>query len=270
MVNVLFWNTCGHNVSRHLADLATEHDLHVVVLAECQVTEWTVLSALNGSGLGTFVSGYPNPGRNIFLLHRFQSNCVSMLRDTSLASFRAIAFPSGVDVTLASVHFPSKNYGDESDSAYYAREFRIDLEAVERTQRHRRTLVVGDFNMWPFENGMVLADALHAVMDRTIAKEQRRKIRDTYHRYFYNPMWGRLGDTSPGPAGSYYYRRSQPRDFFWHMFDQVILRAELIDHFLEDSLQILTSTSKSSLSTNKGRPSKSVSDHFPLIFSLDL
>ena len=270
MVNVLFWNTCRHKVSRYVANLVSEHNVHIVILAECLMPEHSVLAALNSNGMGTYVSGHANPGRDILFIHRFQSESVQRVRDTSLASFRSVAFPSGQDVTFASVHFPSKNFNEESDSAYFSREFRHDLEEVETRQAHRRTLVVGDFNMWPFEDGMIMADAMHAVMDKETARRNRRRIGNTYHRFFYNPMWGRLGDTSLGPPGSYYYNRSRPRDYFWHMFDQVILRSELIDLFRDDSLRILTTAGDLTLATKQGRPNKRVSDHFPMLFSLDI
>ena len=147
MVNVLFWNTCRHKVSRYVANLVSEHNVQIVVLAECLMTEDSVLAALNSSGMGTYVSGHPNPGRDISLIHRFRSESVQRIRDTSLASFRSVAVPSGQDVTFVSVHFPSKNFNEETNSPYFSRELRNDLENVETRQMHRRTLVVGDFNM---------------------------------------------------------------------------------------------------------------------------
>ncbi len=88
---------------------------------------------------------------------------------------------------------------------------------------------------------------------------------------FYNPMWGLFGDNTPGPAGSYYYRSSTQRVFFWNIFDQVLVRPELVPSFNVGSLAILSSDGSKSLLTNDDLPdTTSASDHLPILFRVEL
>lgn len=64
---------------------------------------------------------------------------------------------------------------------------------------------------------------------------------------------------------------SEQVEYFWHMFDQVLIRPELLSIFKTEELKILTSGSVTSLVTAKGMPKRSVaSDHLPILFQLDL
>lgn len=136
---------------------------------------------------------------------------------------------------------------------------------------HSRTVLVGDFNMNPFEAGIVSAGALHGVMCRKIAQQGSRTVQRRRYLFFYNPMWGLLGDTTPGPPGTYYYRTGKYKMFFWNMFDQVLIRPDLLDRFSNADLEILTSDGHYSFLAKTGLPdSKEASDHLPLLFRLAL
>jgi len=125
--------------------------------------------------------------------------------------------------------------------------------------------------MDPFEPGLLSAEGLHAVMTRRIAMRETRKILDQEYPFFYNPMWGFFGDLTRGPAGTYYYRSSELIAQFWHLFDQVLVRPELLRHFNPDRLQILQSVGGISLIGDSGYPdSKVASDHLPVSFTLDV
>jgi hypothetical protein len=63
----------------------------------------------------------------------------------------------------------------------------------ERHAGHSRTIVVGDFNMNPFEKGLVGASGLRATMARTVAERASRVIQGKPYSFFYNPMWGAPG-----------------------------------------------------------------------------
>ena len=136
---------------------------------------------------------------------------------------------------------------------------------------HTRTVLVGDLNMNPFEDGVVSSTGLHAVMTRKIAEKKSRIVQDNEYLYFYNPMWSLFGDGSKGPPGTYYYYKAEHKVYFWNIFDQVLLRPDLIDFFSNDDLMILDSDGKNVLLSSQGIPDINVaSDHLPIYFTLNL
>ncbi|MCP4213910.1 MAG: hypothetical protein GY765_04595 [bacterium] len=125
--------------------------------------------------------------------------------------------------------------------------------------------------MNPFEPGFVSTEGFHSVMDKRIARKVSRKVQGEERSFFYNPMWGRLGDESAGPPGTYYYSDSQYVCYFWNTFDQVLLRPGLVDLFSNDCLKVITEINGTSLIRENGTPNKSItSDHLPLLFRLNI
>ena len=95
-------------------------------------------------------------------------------------------------------------------------------------------------------------------------------VQSLEHHFFYNPMWSCFGDRETGPPGTYYYDRAEAVNYFWNIYDQVLLRPELLDGFDIDSLRIVTSAGETALLDSSGRPDKAkASDHLPIVFSLN-
>ncbi len=125
--------------------------------------------------------------------------------------------------------------------------------------------------MNPFEDDMVKTDGFHAVMDGRVASGIQRTVQERSFPYFYNPMWSLLGDISPGPSGTFYYRSSTHKAYFWNMFDQVLIRPELLSRFRTETLRILDTDGSSSFVNSRGTPDKgAASDHLPILFTMDL
>jgi len=59
---------------------------------------------------------------------------------------------------------------------------------------HSRTFLAGDFNMDPYDDGMLGAGALHGMMTRRTALLGSRIVDGGRYHMFYNPMWGFMGD----------------------------------------------------------------------------
>lgn len=133
-------------------------------------------------------------------------------------------------------------------------------------------LLCGDLNMNPFEKGIIKASGLNAVMDCSIAKKGSRKVQGTSYKYFYNPMWGFLGDLGKGDvSGTYYYNPSNHIQYFWNLFDQVLLRPEAIPYFDKDTLRIITKSSHYQLLKKSGIIDDTLySDHLPISFTLNI
>jgi len=124
--------------------------------------------------------------------------------------------------------------------------------------------------MNPFENGVVNSGGLHGVMNRSIAARNTRIVNSKTYTFFYNPMWNFFGDMK-SPPGTYYYYKSEPKVYFWNIFDQVLIRPELLSRFDTNDLQILTSDGEISFLNDQGLPdTRIVSDHLPIIFKISL
>lgn len=143
------------------------------------------------------------------------------------------------------------------------------IEEEERVG-HRRTVLVGDLNMNPFESGLVAAGGLHAVMSREVVSRGDRTVQKVSYPFFYNPMWSHLGDARTTSAGSYFYQGSGHLEYFWNIYDQVLVRPELAATFDPARLQIVTSVGKRYLVRDDGRPNRTdYSDHLPIVFELE-
>ncbi len=68
-------------------------------------------------------------------------------------------------------------------------------------------------------------------MDRKVARDVVRTVQEQGYGFFYNPMWGLFGDGTRGPSGTFYHRRAEHKVYFWNMFDQVLVRPQLLDRF---------------------------------------
>ncbi len=178
----------------------------------------------------------------------------------------------GRKISLIFCHLPSKINCKEDDQLLRAIAVNREINEYELTNaKNRMTIVCGDFNMNPFDKGMVHCKAFHAVMDRRIAMAQHRKVLGTDYNFFYNPMWGCLGDNGKGGIpGTIYYNPSNSIQYFWNMFDQVLIRPDIIPYFDNDSLKIVTSGKSYNLLNANGRINGKISDHLPIMFNLKI
>ena len=80
-----------------------------------------------------------------------------------------------------------------------------------------------------------------------------------------------MGDVSKGPPGTYYYRQSGTLSYFWHTFDQVVLRPALIEYFDPERMTVITEIEHDPLLRDNGHPDTiKASDHLPIFFRLEL
>jgi hypothetical protein len=272
MTTFLFWNLKRRRLESMVANLAHLHEVDLILLAECKVDLPMLLRRLNTNGSPGYHYVMPGICQKIEIVATFPQRLLPIVFENDRLAVRRLILPGKLDVLLAYTHFVSKAAKwDETSQALECCNLADGIEQAETQVRHRRTILVGDLNMNPFEDGVVSARALHGVMCRRIAQEGSRKVQGREYTYFYNPMWGLLGDASPGPPGTHYHRPPVHKTYFWNMFDQVLIRPDLVDRFDNEDLQILESDGNTSLLTANGLPDVRVaSDHLPLLFKLNL
>jgi hypothetical protein len=270
MTTFLFWNLNKKRIERLVANLAELHEVDVLILTECEIPAHVMLEALNG-GTSRMFHLTDSARQEIVIYTRFSSEFLTKKFDSARLTIRRLRLPGIDEILLAAVHSPSKvNWKDASQSAE-CYELSSSIRRIEKEVGHSRTVLVGDFNMNPFEDGMVAANGLNAAMARMVATRETRTVQAREYPFFYNPMWGHFGDATDGPSGTFYYGSSEHVVYFWNMFDQVLIRPELLSIFRNEGLKILRDNGERSFLTAKGLPDASVaSDHLPILFQLDL
>ncbi len=280
-VSFLFWNirkALGTRFYESLGRLARQ-DIDVFLFAEPPPVDDRLLTAMNGEGHRHF-SRIVGGNRRLMLFARVPNSTWSN-RYTDRTSNRITAHELTIDghlsILLIGAHLHSPNNLSLADRAEWVRQLMPEIREVESDVGHSRTVLVGDLNMNPFDAGLIETSAFHALMSRALVDTVRRMKSRRSYLPFYNPMWSLLGDQRIGlfdqqsrPAGTFFHENYQALSgHFWQMFDQVLLRPELMDSLTR--LEILESDGRSRLISRSGRPRRSaISDHLPLRFDLVL
>ncbi len=270
----LFWNLDKRPLQESVANLAAAHDLCIVILAECDIEPETMITEFSAKGMSGFqYADTPgSAGSDIRIFTRLPKVELRPVLDdpNKHLTLRRMVFSHVPDLLLVVVHLQSKINWSEDDQTHGAFELSKTILEQENFFSHRRTLLVGDLNMNPFEKGIVGSSGLHAVMTKGIAKNESRMIDARQHFFFYNPMWRFFGERSDGPPGTHYYSASgRPVSFFWNIYDQVMVRPALMNAL--DEVRILDRIGNVALLDEDGFPDDKVgSDHLPLLFTLNL
>lgn len=172
------------------------------------------------------------------------------------------------ELLFAVAHLPSKLNIRDATQSLIVQPLAADIAQTEDRRGHRRTVLVGDLNMNPFEEGVAGAGHLHGVMTRAVAGREERLVEGRTYRMFYNPMWAQFGDRTDGPPGTFYRSAAEAVNYYWNTYDQVLVRPELISHLRH--AEVLDSDGTDSLLTKNGLPDRTNgSDHLPLFFRLE-
>jgi hypothetical protein len=269
MTTFLFWNTNKKPVEEAIAALVESHRVDVLVLAEYSTPD-ELLERINRPGRAGFHLTF-GLSKAVIVFTRFSSQLVHPVFEGDRVSIRRLALPARLEILLALVHFPSKLYWSDGSQAIQCTELAREIRTQEENAGHNRTVLVGDLNMNPFEAGLVSAAGLNAVMTRDLAERRFRTVQSKQYPFFYNPMWNHFGDRHDGPPGTHYYERSEHVCYFWNVFDQVLLRPDLMNRCSTEGVRVLTRAGNMSLLSAEGRPNtRLASDHLPLLFELDL
>jgi exonuclease III len=262
----LFWNVNGKNLTDHVCEIVQAHTADVIVLNECKVSIDETLRQLKSRVASSFL--LPS-SMSTDRFHCFIRNPVVDMTEIHLgfrASFRQLKLRSEV-VVLGLVHGLDIRNNDAEIRQAALQSLADDMRFVQQEHKIAKLVMLGDFNVNPFDRGMNIAPGLNAMMTRQCVVNKTRRFQGKDYDFYYNPMWGLLGDLHDGPAGTIYDTSNQG-PYGWNMLDQVIVHHALVESF--ESVQILTGAGSTSLVTPSGRPSTAVaSDHLPLLVTFN-
>jgi hypothetical protein len=268
MLTLVFWNINKHAPLEQVSHLAHEQAADVVILAESHHSTKDLLPALNAGQQRLF---FPDPGLStkLVILSRFTDDRVRRVRDSGGVSIRQYSPPLGDSILVAAVHLRSKLHQKDSDQVQVCVRVGAYIREAEENVKHSRTVLLGDLNMNPFEDGVTGSEGLHAVMDRRVAERGFRKVAGEPRQFFYNPMWSHFGHGSGTPPGTYFHDSGTAVNYYWNIFDQVLFRPALLGNIREDDVKVLTELGGVGLLDPRGRPRPRLgSDHLPIVVRL--
>ena len=259
----LFWNTYNNEkINPVICDLIVENGISIAVLAEYSDNINNLIETLQTRGIT--MREIPTLGCDrIHILGGIGFRIEPHLQ-TDRASIQVI----DDKYILCGVHLNSQIYSDNKDR----REIEIeqivrDVLKIEREINSKNTIIVGDFNINPYDKSCVSARYFHSIPVFEETVREARIVEGREYQMFYNPMWNFLGDFKE-PYGTYYCNSGDTVNPFWNIFDQVVIRPALRNHFVDESLSIITKTVSLSLIDKKKHPDHSISDHLPITFEI--
>lgn len=262
----LFWNINKKDNLIHIKDIVLTHNLDFIIIAECDIKKVTVLENLNSTSNDFYFYDLGKTTK-IKIFGKYHPDFVKVVLDIERRVAIEINDPLFGKILLIALHYQSKNNWELDDQSAHVPSLNSFINTAEAISGLNKTIVVGDFNMNPFDAGMVQTTGLHAVMDRKIALKKSRIIEGIEYKFFYNPMWSFFGDDKK-EKGTFYKALSKPIVYYWNILDQVLIRPELIDSFDFEFLNIVISTGKNDLLTTNGYIRNDISDHLPIKFSI--
>jgi len=266
-MRTVFWNVHKNkNINELICQLIIENDIDIIGLAEYEDDINDLIKKLFYIGK-KYYEIIAIGCRRIHIISKYENSRIEPLYENSYFTMKLVPHRNLESLIMVFVHFQSKMFGsDDADKLDQANNLRVEIEKIEKELNIKRTIILGDFNMNPFENGMVAVNGLHTIPWAKHTKKIKRVLRDKDCYFFYNPMWNLFGDFNT-PLGSYFYLSSNATCYYWNIYDQVCLRPEVIDQFKTESLKFLTQIDSTEL-IKKDVPDKTISDHLPLYFEL--
>lgn len=121
-------------------------------------------------------------------------------------------------ILLALVHgVDIRNY-DPATRQSFAQSLAGEIRFVQSQQGTNKFILLGDFNMNPYDTGMNLAAGMNAMMTKLCVESGSRQHLGEKYDFYYNPMRSLFGDNTNGPAGTVYDTSNQG-PYGWSMFD---------------------------------------------------
>ena len=188
-----------------------------------------------------------------------------------LAPTRYKVINEGITWLLNIVHLTSAMYKDKNARNRRADNVSDVIRKIEEDLFRAdvyKSIVVGDFNLQPYSQGIAGVFGFNATMSISNARRYYRNI-DGEKRYFYfNPMWKLMGDNKLVQGTYYVDSDQQDLSMFWYSFDEVLIRPYFIDKFNWEYFGVVESTVDYTFMKDYKINKTMFSDHLPLKFEI--
>lgn len=264
-MKLLFWNLQNNHVVEEVSELISESRCDICAL--CEATEGIVDDIVSRMAVNFNMSYeyYPTPGcdriKIIIKNNDYGYDLLNQNRYFSLIKINR----GGESIISGFVHFPSKLHYTLNDLRRISEKLRNQLYVEEVRHTIDGSLLIGDFNVDPFEMPMISFDGMGATNGVDCSRRISVTKTGETAKLFYNPMWTLYSLYKDRP-GTHRYLRTGEDIVSWHFLDQVLIRPSLIDRFNFDSLRLVDRTQNYSFVNDNSFPV--LSDHLPLVCDL--
>lgn len=178
--------------------------------------------------------------------------------------FTAMKISSDVEAPfyMVALHINSQMYKSIDELGYYISKLRAQIDANIGASLSTEIVIIGDFNVNPFETAMIGFNGFCATNSRK-SRTHGKSIQETKELYI-NPTW-ELYSRKDYPGTKRYPRPSATAfDIIeWHYLDQVILSQKLNNSILIDKIAVIEKFSDIELLLEG---SVKYSDHLPISY----
>jgi len=260
-VKILFWNTQKKPLASEITELIAEEDCDIA--AFCETDEKTVVDAIGALEIQhnrTYLFQTTPGCDRIKVILKKEINGITLLNQHKYFSLMKLTKP-GKELIIGFVHLPSKMHHSLDEIRRASELLNCQIQEEEAAHGINDSLIMGDFNVDPFEmpmisfTGMSATNSIDCMNKDVITRAEESK------RLFYNPMWSLYSSHSERP-GSHKFRRFGEDVINWHFLDQVIIRPSLINKFDFKALKLIFNTTSFMFTNRNGRPV--ASDHLPI------
>ena len=276
----MFWNIQRKaSLENVICDLINAENIDILILAEGMNIKDSLIQA--NSGLTIKKSKFKQD--HIQLTPKLYSNNNGFTVDhyhtfpnTRRMVFHFLEIPNRLPILLCSLHLRSKlmrNIETQCAEALNCSSYISDIE-----DDNLRTIVVGDFNINPFESGMISPIGFNATLAQNIALNGPRLFMNKSYEYFYNPLWSSMGDIIYNNGGvklpgSYFFQNNDDvTQVYWNVFDNILIRPNLINEVDLSAISFIEQAGGHNLIVRAGNDytinSSNYSDHLPLKFTI--
>lgn len=268
--NIFCWNLQQKDLSSAIQELVSRRSFDILFFSETtQKSRKALDEALKPLGYSTRTNLLGNV--RVALFDKYEQSEILLVKEDQRLTIIIYNF-GGEKYMVVGVHLDSPaSYPDESDRYALARDEYSIIASYMRTHEVKNTVIIGDFNMNPFDRGMVSELSFKATHCKQTAQTVNKK-----KEYFFNPSWKIFSNdltekVKKAPGTIHYVPRNKDTYVdYWHVFDQVLISPCMLSEY-SNSYEVLTEWNKVKLLDSNLIPNRTkFSDHLPIVYTIKI
>jgi exonuclease III len=203
---IVFWNVNRKDLTDAVCALAKSTAADVIILNENNVPSSETLCALRQEVSPEFYIPAPASEERFHCFCKNSALDLSEIHSGFRTSVRKFRFANQMTLLVLVHGLDIRNY-DSKKRLLFASKLADEIAFVRDDKKINKLILLGDFNMNPYDDGMNEAEGLNAMMTKACAEKKTRQYCKKDYDLYYNPMWSLFGDNTKGPAGTIYTQK---------------------------------------------------------------